>query len=292
MQLSRAREEFIQYIQRSQKSKETVNAYRSDLGKLVALAGRDSVLRLAPDMIGRFFDNAIAEGNQPSTLHRKSATVREFIKWGARQRLWDLMTLLEAVPRIRRPENLPRPFTRDEVKRLWALPLPAEERVLRSLFFFTGLRVSAIARLLVGDISEDPPTLRTVTKGNKPVLKHMHPTLAAEVLGYLHGHERRGRPQDFVFRKRNGKVVGRRELEEITHRWGLAAEVPACLPHRFRHTFATSLLDGGADIRIIGEWLDHADLKSTKVYTKVSDARLQEAMLRLPASWGTGEEKG
>jgi site-specific recombinase XerD len=287
MQLSRAVQEFIDEVKRQQKARATVDNYRSDLARLSALAGRDTILKFTPEIIRRYFDLASEDGNRPATLHRKSAVIREFIRWGAKQRLWDGLLLLDAVPKIRRPETLPRPFARDEIARLWALPLPAEERVLRALLFFTGLRVSAIARLLVGDISEDPPTLRTVTKGSKTVLKHMHPTLATEVLGYLRTHERRGRPQDFLFRKPNGKVVARRELEEITHRWGATARVPACLPHRFRHSFATSMLEGGADIRIIGEWLDHADLKSTKIYTRVSDERLQDAMLRLPASWGT-----
>jgi site-specific recombinase XerD len=286
MQLSRAVAEYIRAIQVEQKSKETINGYRSDLNKLAALAARDSILRLSAEAITRFFENGSLDGNKPSTLHRKAASVREFVRWGGEQGFWDPNPLLKAVPRIRRPETLPRPFTREEIARLWKLELPHEERVLRALLFFTGLRIGAIARMLVGDISEDPPTIRTITKGSKPVLKHLHPTLASELFGYLRGFERKGRPQDFLFRTRKGKMVGRREMEEITHRWGALAQVRDCTPHRFRHVFATSLLEEGVDIRVIQLAMDHRDIKSTAIYTKVHDEQVRAAMLKLPASWG------
>lgn len=285
MQLSRAVAEFVAQLQRDQKSKATVNAYRADLSWLRALAPRDTVLRFSPELIHRYFDDASAGGNKPATLHRKAATIREFVRWGAQQRLWESGPLLEAVPKIRRPENLPRPFDRDEIARLWTLDLVDEERVLRALLFFTGLRSAAIRSIIVGDISENPPTIRTVTKGNKTVLKHMHPTLAEELLGYLRRTERRGRPQDLLFRTSRGRMLTEHDLLDITHRWGVAAKVTQCLPHRFRHSFATSLVEGQVDVRVIAAALDHRDLKSTMVYTRVSDARQQEALLRLPASW-------
>ncbi len=285
MQLSRAVQEFIKEKERERKAKQTVDAYRSDLNRIVANSGRDTVLNFTPELVKRYFDLASEDHLSLSTLHRRTATFREFIKWGARQRLWDLMALLEAVPRIRRQETLPRPYSRDEAARLWRLPLPAEERVYRAVLFFTGLRVSAIANIIIGDIALDPPTIRTVTKGGKTVLKHMHPNLAAELASYLESHERKARPQDFLFRKKNGKKAGRRELEEICHRWGTLAGVQPCLPHRFRHTFGTELLAATGNLRLVQEGMDHKDIKSTQGYTKVHDEQLRAAMHALPAAW-------
>ena len=85
-----------------------------------------------------------------------------------------------------------------------------------------------------------------------------------------------------MFRQRSGKPITRRQLEDLTHRWGHAAGVPHCLPHRFRHTYATRLLRAGVDIRLVKELLGHEDIKSTVIYTEVTDAALSEAVLRLP----------
>ncbi len=73
-------------------------------------------------------------------------------------------------------------------------------------------------------------------------------------------------------------------LERLTHEWGEAAQVPACTPHRFRHTFATGLLQGGVDIRVIKEAMGHQDIQNTMGYTEVTDTALDVAIPKLP--WG------
>ena len=90
-------------------------------------------------------------------------------------------------------------------------------------------------------------------------------------------------------RKKQSRGVGRpytrRMMERLTHQWGERAQVPNCLPHRFRHTFATDLLRQRTDIRVIQTLLNHADLGTTPIYTKVVDAQTGEAVLRLPPTW-------
>jgi integrase len=90
-------------------------------------------------------------------------------------------------------------------------------------------------------------------------------------------------------RKKQSRSVGRpytrRMMERLTHQWGERVQVPTCLPHRFRHTFATDQLRQGTDIRVIQTLLNHADLGTTAVYTKVVDAQTGEAVLRLPSTW-------
>jgi site-specific recombinase XerD len=219
-----------------------------------------------------------------STLHRKMAAVSEFSKWGVRKSLWttDPVTTL---PRIKRPKTLPRPFTDAEVERLLALELAPMERVLRGLLFGTGLRATPLCGIRVGDVSENPPRLRVLVKGAKPQSIALHPELRDLLVSYmLTGTDLKG--HTYLFRQRNGKAMTRRELEAMTHRWGEAASVADCLPHRFRHTFATGLLRSGVDIRVIKEALGHEDIKSTVIYTEVTDQALEAAMLRLP--WHLG----
>jgi integrase/recombinase XerD len=187
------------------------------------------------------------------------------------------------------------------MRRIMQLELSAIESVIRGLLYYTGLRVSPICALKVGDLSFDeiryptgvtfPGTIRTIGKGNKPLVTPMHPALKELLFAFTleHTDMKLGswllrQPQ-----KKQSKSVGRpytrRMIERLTHTWGERAQVPACLPHRFRHTFATDLLRQGTDIRVIQTLLGHADLGTTAVYTKVVDAQTGEAVLRLPSEW-------
>jgi integrase len=181
------------------------------------------------------------------------------------------------------------------------LELQPVESVVRGLLYYTGLRVSPICQLKIGDVSFDeisypngvtfPGVIRTIGKGNKPLVTPMHPALKellfAHVIQYtdLKGHSWLLRQTPRRRTSSEGRPYTRRLIEQMTHRWGKRAEVPDCLPHRFRHTFATDLLRQGTDIRVIQTLLNHADLGTTAVYTKVVDAQTGAAVLRLPTRW-------
>jgi integrase len=88
-------------------------------------------------------------------------------------------------------------------------------------------------------------------------------------------------PRSFLFAQKTGRPWTRKVIEKRTRRWGRAAEVEDCHPHRFRHTFATNLLEQGADIRLVQLLLDHEDLSTTALYTKVTDERTAGAVMGL-----------
>jgi integrase/recombinase XerD len=300
MKLSRAVQEFLADC-RTAVSPASVAAYESDLSRLAALASPDSVLAVTPDLIRAYFLGLSQQGRAMATLYRKHSVLQEFGRWGVRKGLW-AANPMEAIPRPPKPEHLPRPFAPDEVRRIMQLELPPVERVIRALLYYTGLRVTPICQLKVGEVSFEeiryasgvtfPGTIRTVGKGNKPVVTPMHPALKELLFAYtLEYTDMRGHSWLLVQpRKKQSKSVGRpftrRVIETMTHRWGAAAAVPSCVPHRFRHTFATDLLRHGTDIRVIQALLNHADLSTTQVYTKVVNAQLGEAVLRLPSAWG------
>jgi integrase len=175
------------------------------------------------------------------------------------------------------------------VARLLALDLPPMEHVLRVLLLNTGLRASPLTALRVGDLNQGPPPhLRVISKGAKPHTVELQPETYELVRSYILA-ETDLKPQTSLFPKQRAKVphpIGRRELEAMAHAWGAAADVPECLPHRFRHTYATGLLRGGADIRVVQELLAHEDIKSTMLYTAVAPPDRAKAVLRLP--WKVG----
>jgi site-specific recombinase XerD len=288
LKLSKAITEFIADLPATGKAKATIDAYASDLQRLFARAGHDTVLNVTPDLIRHHFRDLSEEGFALSTLHRKAATFREFIKWGRRQRIWPAelaLDLIDAVPKIVRQEPIPRPFTRAETARIWKLDLPTDQRVLRSLLFFTGLRVTGICQITIGRVSQDPPAIITRNKGGRDVVKHLHPRLAEILFSYILSRTDL-KPESALLLRPSGYRMTRRYIEDLTKAWGRAANVPNCLPHRFRHTFATEQLRRGVDIRVIQKTLDHKSLKSTEVYTRVHDDQIQAAIEKLPDSWG------
>jgi len=299
MKLSRAVQEFLTDC-RLKLTPASMAAYESDLTRLVALASPDSVLAFTPELIRAYFLGLSHQGRRLSTLYRKHSVLHEFGRWGVRKKLW-VTSPMDEIPRPPKPEHLPRPFTPEEIGRVMRLELAPVESVIRALLYYTGLRVSPICELRIGDVSFDtiaypngvtfPGVIRTIGKGNKPLVTPMHPALKELLFAHvlqttdLKGHSWLLRQ---VPRRRStseGRPYTRRLIEQMTHRWGERAQVPNCLPHRFRHTFATDLLRQGTDIRVIQALLNHADLATTAVYTKVVNAQTGAAVLRLPTKW-------
>lgn len=162
MKLSKAIVEFICEAKLT-RAPATITAYESDLERLKAFFTHDSVLHFSAENVLRYFTAASEQGLKMSTLHRKRACFNEFAKWGRRKRYWN-ENPIEELPSIRRPEHLPRPFTHEESERLLALELPVEEDLIRALLFYTGLRVTPVCMIRMGDISFDPAQLRAVVK--------------------------------------------------------------------------------------------------------------------------------
>lgn len=264
MKLSRAVQEFLADC-RMKLSPASMAAYESDLTRLVALASPDSVLGFTPaDLIRAYFLGLSHQGRRLSRLYRKHSVLHEFGRWGVRKKLW-LASPMDDIPRPPRPEHLPRPFTPEEIGRLMRLELPPVESVVRGLLHGTP----GVADLPAQDwrclVRRDrvpervtfPGVIRTIGKGNKPLVTPMHPALKELLFAHviqrtdLRGHTWLLRQPPKKQSNSEGRPYNRRLIEHMTHRWGKQAEVPNCLPHRFRHTFATDLLRQGTDIRVI-----------------------------------------
>lgn len=292
MRLSTAVDRFIEDGKAGGSAPETLHGYGSDLRMLVSLASvdaADSVLAFTPELARRYFLRLSAKGLAMSTLHRRRACLGEFARWGLRERLWAIDPMLD-IPQIKRPKYLPRPFATDERERLMALELRPIDRLIRGLLYYTGLRVSPICGIRIRDVTtasvrlasglEVLGTIRATGKGNKTSIKPMVPELYELVVGWM---LRQGSldPRSFLLTQKTGRPYTRKMVWRRTAAWGLQASVHDCGPHRFRHTFATRLLEEGTDIRLIQVLMDHEDLGTTALYTKVLDEQAFGAMLRL-----------
>jgi site-specific recombinase XerD len=283
MKLSRAVQDFLVEL-RVERSRNTMAAYESDLTLLVSLAtvqASDSVVSFTEPLVRTYFRALDEKGLSIATRLRRKAALNEFAAWGMRRRLWTENPMLNA-PRFRRPQRLPRPFSRAERQRLLALDLPPVDRVLRALLYYTGLRVSPICGIRLKDIVLGDEgrmgQLRTIGKGDKEHLSYLVPELEEILRDYILSHHADLKPTSPLLVTR-GRPMTRDMVERRTQEWGSRCDIEHCTPHRFRHTYATGLFERGADPRAVQRLLGHQNIATTMLYTEVADAVVAQAAM-------------
>jgi integrase/recombinase XerD len=268
----------------TQRAARTVEAYRRDLDALHAYLGAP-VSGAAIGDLERYTAELRAGGISAATLARKIAAARSFYRHlqliGART---DNPAAELALPR--RTRRLPRTLSAGEAERLieaanGASPRGLRDRALVELLYGSGLRISEAVGLEKNGVDLDERSVRVLGKGNKERVVPVGRQAAEAIRRYLaRGRQhldRRHRPELFLNAKgggltRSGAFLILRGLAEKA---GL--EPGRVHPHLLRHSFATHLLEGGADLRSVQEMLGHADLSTTELYTHVTDKRRREA---------------
>lgn len=184
-------------------------------------------------------------------------------------------------PRLRR--GLPHMLNGDEVERLLAAPDVTRpdgvrDAALLELFYSCGLRISELAKLPLRDVSLDEGQVRVRGKGLKVRLVPLGARAADRLRAWLDVRNAGPVYDDALFLSPRGRRMGRTTVWKIVKRHARAANITQNVtPHMLRHSFATHLLDNGADLRAVQEMLGHADISTTQVYTHVSVERLSQA---------------
>ncbi len=292
--LQRAVDDFTSYLAADRGfSEHTVRSYRSDLTQLVEFAlDRGSVqpTDLDLELLRDWLWHSSQAGLAKSTLARRAAAARSFTSWLAHTN----NAPTDAAARLRAPKSdrhLPRVLSRDSMDSVLQRvadraetgdPVALRDLAIVELLYASALRVSELTGLGIGDVDLGRLTVRVLGKGSKErvvpfgvpartaIIEWMEngrPTLAQEHLA--------GSP--LFVGARGGRLTSRAVYELVA---GLLATVPGsgpAGPHTFRHTTATHLLDGGADLRAVQEMLGHASLGTTQLYTHVSTERLKES---------------
>ncbi len=262
----------------------TVDAYRRDLERLRAFLGAPMSGTTVAEL-ERYTAELRAEGLSPATLARRTAAARTFFRHlqliGARG---DNPAAEIALPR--RTRRLPQTLSPREAEMLidaanGASPRALRDRALVELLYGSGVRISEALGLGKNGVDLDERLVRVLGKGNKERVVPVGREAAEAVRRYLaRGRQhldRRHRPE--LFLNARGGALSRSGafliLRGLAEKAGL--EPGRVHPHLLRHSFATHLLEGGADLRSVQEMLGHADLGTTELYTHVSDRRRREA---------------
>jgi len=275
-------ERFLLTLQ-ARRSPRTVDAYKRDLAALHAQTGRPVGDATAGDLEA-WVATMRAQGLAASTIARRVSAVRSYFRHlvliGARAE-----NPAASVQLPRRPRTLPRALSPAETERLidaanGTMPRALRDRALVELLYGAGLRVSEAVGLEKNGVSLEERVVRVVGKGSKERLVPLGRPAAEAVRRYLalgRPHlDRRYRPELFL-NARGGALTRAGAfliLRKLADRAGL--EPGRVHPHLLRHSFATHLLEGGADLRSVQEMLGHADLGTTERYTHVSDRRRRE----------------
>jgi integrase/recombinase XerC len=210
-----------------------------------------------------------------ATIARKVAALRSYFSWQVRQgRLGSDPTRTLRAPSGR--GRLPRVLSNGEMTSLLragaATAVDRRDLAVLELLYAAGLRVSELCGLDRGDIDPRGRTVTVLGKGGKQRRVPIHDAAAEAVRAWFeHGRDQMDGPPEAAFVNRRGARLGPRDVRRILDR----RAVSPTHPHALRHTYATHLLDGGADLRVVQELLGHSSLATTQVYTHVSKERLR-----------------
>jgi len=277
-------------------SANTLLAYQSDLRALfedVAAQGVTGPPQITPRQLVRHVtDLKTAHRLDSSSIIRHQATIRVYFRWAAANRVIETNPA-DILERPTRWKKLPHVLSPRQMRHLLecsGMPedsgysqqpwLAHRDRALLELLYASGLRASEVAGLGLAEYHPTVGVVRVTGKGNKQRLVPVHQFAQAAVSTYLNecrarlagaGTQHMGR----LLLSRHGKPLERVAVWQIVKRRAMAAELTNVHPHTLRHSFATHLLIGGADLRAVQELLGHADIATTQIYTHVDRSRLK-----------------
>jgi site-specific recombinase XerD len=277
-------------LRRRGMAEKTRRAYGIDLGQfaLWATAQRVEPPDVATRDLRRYAAVLSSREAVAATVARKLAALRAFYRT-LREHGHVAQNPVDLVPSPKRPRTLPKVLRPDELAKLLdripaSTPLELRDRALFEVAYGCGLRAEELVNLDVAAVAFDDEQLRVEGKGSKTrFVPAGEPALKA-VARYLE----RGRPaldagdgQPALFLSKSGRRLSTSDVRRRLRVWARHAAVQGGLsPHALRHSFATHLLEGGADLRAIQELLGHSSISTTQIYTRVESARLKSAYAR------------
>jgi len=272
-------------------SQNTILAYGRDLKRFavfLATRRKNMVDAVNREDVVDFLSHLYRQKLDSRSVSRYLVSLRSFFKYALAEELVrkDPTENLES-PKIR--QSLPSYLRKEEVERLMSAPSPntpvgLRDRAMLEVLYSTGLRVSELLNLRISDVDMRMGCVRCIGKGDKERLVPIGRKAIAAVEAYLAGARpkflRAGTPalhHQILFLTRGGRRLSRITIWKMLHDYGVKLGLRGRLtPHKLRHSFATHLLEGGADLRSVQLMLGHADISTTQIYTHVVEERLKE----------------
>jgi integrase/recombinase XerC/integrase/recombinase XerD len=274
-------------LRRRGMAEKTRRAYGADLGQFARWCERQELepAEVTPRTLRRYAAALSDRRAVAATVARKLAALRAFYRT-LREHGHVSQNPAELMPAPKRPAKLPRVLKAGEMGALLdripqSTPLELRDRALFELAYASGLRAEELVQLDVGSVGFEDEEVRIEGKGGKT---RIVPT-GESALAALARYADRGRPalargdgDPALFLSKSGRRLSTSDVRRRLRVWARHASVQGGIsPHALRHSFATHLLDGGADLRAIQELLGHASISTTQIYTRVESARLKSA---------------
>lgn len=275
---------FIKYLSDERNySEHTVKAYRGDLENFRDfLLKEEKKIEDADIATINAYVSTLYGKNSPASVERKVSSIRSFFSYLVRK---DILAQNPAklVRTPKKEKHLPVFLSVDEVFNLVDVkdpeksPLRLRDRAILELLYSSGLRVSELAGATLADLSMGEAIIRVRGKGNKERIVPVGSKALSALGEYLDIRGRLNPSSDHIFLNSRGGGITTRSLARIIKKYGLVSGISKNVsPHVLRHSFATHLLAGGADLRAIQEMLGHASLSTTQKYTHLSVERIME----------------
>lgn len=271
-------------------SQYTLRNYRREIEEFLEFLKTKSITtwdKVDKEVIRDYLAWLTAEDYAKASIARRLSELRSFCRYLMRERVLD-HNPFDAVSAPKVPKRLPRYLSTDEVKNLLSAPDIGDSQGLRDramleLLYAAGMRVSELVNLNLSDIDSGRAQIKVLGKGNKERMVLVGRPAMRAVMTYI----REGRPKligkktsNAIFLNRFGSRLTVRSVQMGLAKYAMKAGIKGeVTPHVLRHTFATHLLDGGADLRAVQELLGHESLSTTQIYTHVSQARAREVYL-------------
>ncbi len=279
-------EQFLSYLRVERGlSFNTLTAYRTDLAKLSGFArtcGKD-LLSLQPDDLATFLRALRKRGLDPKSIARTLVAVRGLFKF----LIQDGHLKLDPSSNLEAPkswQSLPRFLASDEVARLLSAPdistdLGLRDKAMLEVLYATGLRVTELVSLAAGNLNLDLGFLTVFGKGGKERAVPLGTSAVEWTRKYIAIRPRllaRDKATAALFITEGGHSLSRQAFWRLVVLYGEQAGIGHITPHLLRHSFATHLLENGADLRSVQMMLGHSDISTTQIYTHITNERLRE----------------
>ncbi len=282
---------YLQSLERDNASPYTVKNYGTDITQFLdacAKRGVTTLEELNRDIVRTYMAELDEDGYVRASIARRIFELRAFGDFLVHHHAWK-QNLFRKIHAPKVPARLPRYLTVDEARRLMSAPDTStpqglRDRAILEVLYASGTRVSELSGLDLGDVDLGAGEMRVIGKGDKERLVLLGRPATAALRVYIES----ARPtlidketSNAVFLNRFGGRLSVRSIDTIVRKAGIAAGIDQTVtPHLLRHTFATHMLNGGADLRVVQELLGHENIATTQIYASITQRRAREVYLQ------------
>lgn len=271
--------EFINYLRVEKRlSNNTISSYKLDIDKFYNFFG-GNISTLNENNISKYI-KYLNKNNKPTSINRNITSLKQYFKFLVKNNFFE-KNIIKNFHSLKTPKKLPRYLTIDEVNKLLNIKLKTDfdfrNKAMLELMYSSGLRVSELLNLEINSIDINNCIVRTMTKGKKERIIPIGDIALKHLVIYINEHRnnlliKKSKLTNILFLNNHGKIITRSGFNKILRIIKQKQEIDKYIsPHVLRHSFATHLIENGADIRTVQELLGHENIETTEIYTHISN---------------------